>query len=201
MFRLGCGTLILLSLCGSPAFAQGALQRSRLATHDDPGNHSTSSPPANSPNNGPRNDAPSAASNWGSGLDGEGAVGLVALAAVTVTSPFWVPHCLLGDNLSTSTYFPGHPYALENSRYLDTDFGGLGLPFDQEKGLADPKRLKSWSLRLVLEDGNDFRGLNRFNGSLFLDTGPRFGVQTGWTTSASGSTAAVPTRRCRGSPT
>jgi hypothetical protein len=180
MSRLACSVLILLSLCASPVSAQGALQRARSATHDDTGNHSAASPPANTPTNGPRNDAPSSVSNWGSGVNGEGAAGLAALAVITATSPFWVPHFLLGDNLSSSTYFPGHPYALEYSRYLHTDVAGMGLPFDQDKGLTDPEFLKWWSLRLSLEDGNDFRGMNRFNGSLFLDTSMRIGVQTSW---------------------
>ncbi len=44
----------------------------------------------------------------------------------------------------------------------------------------DAKHLKPWAVRLSLEDGNDFNGLNRLGGRLTVDTSSRFGATGSW---------------------
>src|SRR5437870_2337304 len=39
---------------------------------------------------------------------------------------------------------------------------------------------RGWSVRVTLENGNDFDGLSRFGGTVLAETGSRFGVLTQW---------------------
>src|SRR5205807_260631 len=58
--------------------------------------------------------------------------------------------------------------------------GRLARDTSPSDALIEPPGLRWWSARLSLEDGNDFRGLNRVNGQLILDTSCRLGVRTDW---------------------
>lgn len=40
--------------------------------------------------------------------------------------------------------------------------------------------VKPWSVRLSVEEGNDFNSLNRVGGRLFVDTTSRFSLQSNW---------------------
>jgi hypothetical protein len=101
------------------------------------------------------------------------------LGGVAVSSPVWVP-LVLDAGYDVAGYFPAHPYALSDSGYMFLDRGG-GEPWDrQDIPWTGPQYLKPWALRLALEDGNDFRGLNRLGGRLSLDTAWRVGLQSNW---------------------
>src|SRR5262245_12437199 len=43
---------------------------------------------------------------------------LAGLTAALATSPIWLPPIFLEDNFVRPAYFPGHPYAREEHRYL-----------------------------------------------------------------------------------
>jgi hypothetical protein len=93
-----------------------------------------------------------------------------------VTSPFWVPHCLLDDDLNRGAYFPGHPYA---RRWGDEEVRSVS-EINDGRPFADPGYLKPWSARLLLDNGNDFGGLNRTGAALVFDTDVRFGALARW---------------------
>lgn len=99
-----------------------------------------------------------------------------AFAAV-IAAPFVVPARLLGDHIEREALFPGHPYARPEGGFLDPslrpDAGG-GTSF------RDPQYLKPWSVRLALENGNDFDGLNRTGAHLAFDTSFRLGLSSRW---------------------
>jgi hypothetical protein len=167
------GCLLGLLGGGSPAPAQGVLERMRLATHEDTHapprpNHSSSSNPA---------------LGVGAGVGAGAAEGtgyLIGAAVVVATSPFWGPHVLLGDDLSRPGYFPACPYGLNWSGYMNIDYNGLHAIEDQEAHFGDADFQKPWAVRLSVEEGNDLRGLNRLDGRFFLDTTTRFGLQSQW---------------------
>ncbi len=72
--------------------------------------------------------------------------------------------------------YPSYPYPYGFAGYIqdaDTDISWVtGIR-------GDTLDAKNWSLRLSLENGNDFSGLNRANGQLYLDN-RYFGVHTSW---------------------
>jgi hypothetical protein len=180
MFRRACGSLVLLIFCTSPLFAQGTLQRTRETTHEDTGQ--PAAPPAPTPPS-KSSDASTFTDSAYSGLsagsaEGVGALGL--LSCVVATSPIWGPYTLLEDDLRVRGYFPHYPYALDYSGFLHIDSNGSDPPSTQEARFGDPNYLKFWSIRLSAENGNDFRGLYRVNGTLVIDTTSRFGLQTSW---------------------
>lgn len=74
-------------------------------------------------------------------------------------------------------YFPGHPYAAEDVRFIHAD----GEPKQPENlETFDSVRYKPWSVRLAVKDGNDFHGLNRTGARLVADTACRFGLRANW---------------------
>lgn len=85
---------------------------------------------------------------------------LAPLFVAAVTAPFAVPNQLL-ETLPHDAAYPAHPYA-DGPGYLRGSDG------------------KPWALRLSVEDGNDFNGLNRLGVRAAFDTGLRFGVETNW---------------------
>jgi hypothetical protein len=74
-------------------------------------------------------------------------------------------------------WFPPYPYADSYPGYLIVervnDAGEVETVPDLARGW--------WSLRFAVEESNDFDGLNRVAGSLWLDTTSRLGLQTRWT--------------------
>lgn len=148
----------LLALA-SPAFAQGLVERSR-----------TDPPPA----------PPSARLDASRSCpEDDSAFGEVIgpLLGAALGAPFVLPHKLLGDDLSRSALFPGHPYARPDGRFLDT---ALREGPEMPQTILDPQSLRPWSARLQLENGNDFSGLNRTGAALSLDSASRFGLSTRW---------------------
>jgi hypothetical protein len=106
--------------------------------------------------------------------------GILILGAVTM--PFAIPHAALGDDFGVKGLFPRYPYSAGPDGYL-----WLARPVPAPEGDEPappppevPAELKPWAVRLCVEDGNDFRGLNRLNGQFVVDTSSRFGLRTGW---------------------
>jgi hypothetical protein len=167
------GCCLLGVLAGvTPLHAQGVLERMRLATREG-----RNAPPS------PARPASSSSSDALVGLSAgatEGTEYLLLGAAVVATSPWWGPHVLFGDDLGVVGYFPGCPYALPWSGYMNIDFNATKRIEEQEAQFGAPDYQKTWAVRFSLEDGHDFGALNRIEGKLFLDTSSRFGVQSRW---------------------
>ncbi len=180
LLRAGCCLLVLLA-GAAPLHAQGVLQRMRLATHEGPA--APPPPPAPPGPPGPPTLSHQPASNVNlSGLGdgaGEAVVGLAICGVVLATTPFWVPHLLLGDDLSVPGYFPGAPYGLDWAGYMNIDYNG-NYGDDRPARFGDLDYQKPWAIRLWVEDGNDFQGLNRLDACFFLDTTSRFGLLSRW---------------------
>lgn len=100
--------------------------------------------------------------------------GLLELIGLAVLSPFVVPAWCLGDTSLELGYFPRYPYA-------DGQPGSLQIHFSEEEDPynrgENPKYLLG---RVALEGSTDFRGLDRLNGHLLLDSCFRLGLQTSW---------------------
>jgi hypothetical protein len=107
------------------------------------------------------------------------ALGYAAVgAAIIATSPFWGPSMLLDDHIANPGYFPHHPYSDDLPGYLRIGFSGYDptAPGDNDK----PSLVKTWAVRVSLEDGNNFDDINRLNGRVFVDTTWRVGLWTNW---------------------
>ncbi|MBI1831498.1 MAG: hypothetical protein HYR84_08615 [Planctomycetes bacterium] len=163
-------SVAMLLIAGANADAQGTLQRARDAVHPAP----ASDPAASSTGAG------SAVGGFlGSVFDGEtdiftgtATVGLVALA------PFIGPLLLVEDGYESRMFFSLHPYAGTQRGYLMHSRDNA-VRFNDD---ADAKEIlrKLWAVRLTLENGNDFRGLNRFGAAVKIDTADRIGIVTTW---------------------
>ncbi len=171
MSRAWCALAVLV-LCAPAVRAQGVLQRVRQGP--PPAQPAAPAPPA------PANQAPDTdnAYDWAH-ADFGGFLAAGALGGLAVTSPVWLP-LVLDAGYDVTGYFPAHPYALPQTGYMFLDRGDAQPWNKQEMDFSDPQYLKPWALRLALEDGNDFRGLNRLGGRLFLDTTWRVGLQSNW---------------------
>jgi hypothetical protein len=171
MLRRALVLLALLSAAVGPVAAQGTLSRLQADPPPQP-----PAPPA------PKNSASSdtSSTNWGTGGDPEGTGYLLVAAAVGATSPIWLPWCILDDHPLEAGYFPPFPYPDSERGYLKIDRKGWGCPTEQDCGCRDPEYLKVWAVRLSVEEGNDFRGLNRVAGRLTVDTAWRIGLETNW---------------------
>ncbi len=90
------------------------------------------------------------------------ALGLMGFGAA-VTSPFWAPYLMLGDDLDRDGYFPKHPY--EN---ID---GTLTLD-ETVRGTHDT----AITLQGVL--GTDFGDMQLINGRALIEHRSRFGIDT-----------------------
>jgi hypothetical protein len=112
-------------------------------------------------------------SNTDSLMSGEDSFALVmvggTLTVMGVTSPFWGPYGLLNDNLSHAHEFPPYPYVGEHANLFLANRPHPETPAHE------------WSLRASVEESNDFDGLNRVQGSLFLATSSRWGVTGNFT--------------------
>src|SRR5262249_54513154 len=86
--------------------------------------------------------------------------------------PFILPRCLLVDHGSGEMFFRRYPYEHCFPGYL------MGNPFEspesKEKWCEDHLP-RGWSVRVSVEDGNDFSGLYRFHGTVLAETAMRFG--------------------------
>jgi hypothetical protein len=184
MLRRWWWCLLVVMALPSPLYAQGALQRYHLGGSSAP---PSSAPPTAADSSS--HSSSSSGSNWGdfsglSGADGEGVVALVVLAglgaAATVTSPIWLPCVITGDDYSTRGYFHTAPYVSDKSPYMTVVPSMFNPLENQGSDVEAPDLLRWWSLRLSVEDGDDFRGMNRAGVRLAFDTTSRFGFVTNW---------------------
>lgn len=83
-----------------------------------------------------------------------------------VTSPFWLPHTIVGDDFARPGYFVSYPYAGNAAGHMR---------FDGQPGAGN------LSPRILIEDSNDFEGVNRVRGHLLLATSSRFGLEADFT--------------------
>lgn len=164
--RLRC--LLIASLCCvTVAATAGDLANMRRDLHADSG--SSSSRSSTSSATPPRkSNSHSHHSNHDCDDDGDSlsdqlaAAGLLGFGAA-VTSPFWAPHLILGDDLERDGYFPKHPY--ENIDGALTHDAGVSGTHDT-----------AITLQGVL--GSDFEDLFLFNGRALIEHRTRFGIDT-----------------------
>ncbi len=83
-----------------------------------------------------------------------------------VTSPFWLPHTIVGDDFARPGSFVSYPYAGNAAGHMR---------FDGQPGAGN------LSQRILIEDSNDFEGVNRVRGHLLLATSSRFGLEADFT--------------------
>ena len=95
----------------------------------------------------------------------------------TIAAPFTLPRTWLDDHSARELYFRRFPYERCYPGYL------IGNPFGspelKEKWCSDGLP-RGWSVRVSVENGNDFDGLNRFNGTVLDETTMRFGILAQW---------------------
>jgi hypothetical protein len=160
MLRMWWVLPLLLVLCPVSAFAQdGKLQQAREEVEEKP-KKKTKEKPSKSTSCSSRDDD-----------DEEDLLAeiLAPVVGAALLSPFWAPHLLCQDDFEYTSSFAHYPYAKEHPGYLWV-----------EQGDDMPKHRRLFGGRLTLEDGNDFDGLNRLRGSLFIDSVFRVGLQTNW---------------------
>jgi hypothetical protein len=100
-----------------------------------------------------------------------------SLVVITALAPFYVPMGILNDRYEFRLGFAPHPYAGSYHGYqlVSPELASMfyGEAFD------DVPR-KSWAVRLAVEDGDDFNGINRCAGQFKLDHESRWGMMTTW---------------------
>jgi hypothetical protein len=99
--------------------------------------------------------------------------GLGPAIGKTLLAPFLLPPLVVGDDYQTYSYFPRYPYAHDLP-------GDLWLDRDQEPDARRPRGLRTWSAHVGVEDGYDFRGVNRVGARVLFDTATRFGLASDW---------------------
>jgi hypothetical protein len=98
--------------------------------------------------------------------DLEVAEGVFLTMAYVVTSPFWVPYNAWDKDIECS-HFSDYPYSDSTEGYM------TGLSGD----ITEP--LKKTAVRLSVEDGYDFEGINSLNMDLLVSTTSRVGFESG----------------------
>lgn len=159
--------LVVVLLLAPAVGAQGLLERSRV---DPP-----RTPPAE--DRGSSKPSEAHADSTPSCFDDPVAEVFGGLFAMVVAAPVLGPMALLEDDWTRSAVFPGHPYARRDGGFLDPS---LDPDTSRTSSFLDPRYLKPWTARLLLENGNNFHGLNRTGAHLFFDTGSRFGISSRW---------------------
>lgn len=158
----------------APLYAQGALERIRATPRHE------AAPAVTTPDHGPQRTDQSNWASGGNGADGEGWGALIGLGLIGATSPFWLPPMAMDDHYNETAYFTPYPYARFASAFLHVLPEHIDPTAKQEASFTDPNYLKKWSVRVALEDGNDFNGLNRLGAHAVVDTAWRFGLRTDW---------------------
>ncbi|WP_157368570.1 hypothetical protein [Zavarzinella formosa] len=100
---------------------------------------------------------------------GDDAFYTLALIGVVVTSPVWVPATLFDSGYNVDCRWPAYPYMREEENCSVLGYCPKGR-LENNQYWDNPLCVKEWSLRSSLEVGNDFAGVNRLGGELFLDT-------------------------------
>ena len=163
-------SIVLLLLGTASADAQGTLQRVR----DDVRSSSGSS------DSGSSSSGDSPGGSFLNGLfssDGDGGSLGGMLVGIAVLAPFYLPAALIGDKYEYQLPFTRYPYA-------DGYHGYQILPLDLAATMytaetSDVQR-NNWAVRVAIENGNDFNGINRVGGQLKIETASRWGFVTNW---------------------
>ena len=93
-----------------------------------------------------------------------------------VAAPFVIPRHVIRDR-NEDLYFPRYPYERGYPGYLAPPT--IASPTLAEKWSPDHPPTW-WMGRFSIENGNDFNGLNRFQGQFLFDTTWRLGFVTNW---------------------
>jgi hypothetical protein len=157
---LRCGLAILIACLPSIAAAQNRIEQIR---------QDVTAPTSPSPGS----TSPESACSW---YDTDEL--MESLFPMVALAPFYIPHALMRDNLENTGYFPWHPYPSCSSTDNMPAFLWCGGSPGSDSPWGLPKR--NWGLRILGEDGNDFRGLNRAGVRFTFDTSTRWGVQSNW---------------------
>jgi|SRR5262245_51894011 len=170
-----CAALLLIA---PPASAQGNLHRVRMETNPDA--YPFFRPVRPDPPPDPLADR-RRSDRWfnpptGNSSGSAEAFGLLVIGAgLVATSPFWLPNAIWDEGYAKPGVYTSYPYA-DSTGYMQFGDDAAIQCDEPDCGFWDAKRRKRWALRLSLEDGNDFGGINRLGGQLFLDTAWRVGV-------------------------
>jgi hypothetical protein len=134
-----------------------------------------------------RNDANASDSSSGSNKGGSGKSSGLSdddcgnswgnMDAAALLAPFTLPIALLEDKYEHTLPFTPYPYANGYHGYqiMSTEWAKAYYDIDT----SDVPR-KSWAVRLTVENGNDFEGMNRVAGELKLEHESRWGIFTNW---------------------
>ena len=101
-------------------------------------------------------------------------LGGLAIAAVLVTM-HGLPIVCTGGYGEPMLFAP-HPYACN---YCGYQLHSVCLTPDEQQDSSEVPR-KSWAVRLSIENGNDFAGMNRVGGQLRIEHDSRWGIITNW---------------------
>jgi hypothetical protein len=99
------------------------------------------------------------------------------MTAAAVIAPFYLPIFLLDDKYLQTLPFTPYPYVNDYHGYQIMSPEWAKAYYDIDT--TDIPR-KSWAVRLTLENGNDFDGMNRAGGQLKLEHESRWGIFTNW---------------------
>lgn len=98
-------------------------------------------------------------------------VAVVTLGAVS--SPFWGPRLMIGDDSFEPGYFARYPYRCDLDGYMGIEPSVVHICYPW---LADEHY--SWLLRARTEYADNFDGLSRIGGQVLLDSASRWGLDT-----------------------
>ena len=101
--------------------------------------------------------------------DDDGGVSLWFTGYV-VTSPWWVPAAMLGDDYVEPSYFARHPYAPTEA---GPNYYGYMM-----KGLNQPTPGYDWAGRVSGDFGTDFDSMATVTGKILLENTSRFGLDS-----------------------
>jgi hypothetical protein len=99
------------------------------------------------------------------------------MGAALVIAPFYLPMYLLDDKYQQGLPFTPSPYVNDYHGYqiMPPEWAKTYYNVDTTE---IPR--KSWAVRLSIENGNDFDGMNRANGQLKFEHESRWGIFTNW---------------------
>lgn len=162
MWRLILLSLVVLGFTQSTVLAQTRLERIYQNMHPAP-RWRPPEPPA-PPANPNRQQSEWLPENHEDDLETTAYFGLLGL--IGATSPFWVPSYFFDEG---TLAFTKYPYA--------RDLGCMNCEYPSDRDTPTPadywenaRLLKGWTMRASLDTGNNFDGLHRVGGQLFLDT-------------------------------
>jgi len=94
-----------------------------------------------------------------------------------ILAPFYAPIDLQEEDNDTLHLFAPHPYAHGYRGYLVPTTIGDDMSYERHSGIV---KTKGWGVRVSLDDGNDFQGMNRLGGRLKFETASGIGLTANW---------------------